>query len=326
MPEKRRCGALWSARLAPWRRAPGIVAASLAVALATGGLSSTGPTPLTSLQRAAEGHRAPLPPVRPVLGRRGSATTLQSAGVAPPHRRESGLRFAGDPHQASVWADDEHPRQAEDDRAERRRPRKVRRTFRSVCVRLCDGYYFPLSFAVPAARLRRDSEVCTARCGAQGRVFVHPSPGGSVDDMVDLQGRPYSGLSTAFLYRTEYVASCKCQPHPWETAAIERHRGYALALATKNGDADAARELQSVQARLRELARLSDEEAARTLAALAAADQSSGDLTAGEGKTSTRSGAGGSSKPRRDASPAAASSPSGGRDWAGRVFNGMSGY
>jgi hypothetical protein len=134
---------------------------------------------------------------------------------------------------------------------EEERPRPVI-TFRTMCVRLCDGYYFPISFAVTPDRLDRDRNVCASRCGAQGRLFVHPSLEPSADEMVDLQGRPYRNLPTAFLYRTQYVADCKCQPEPWETASLERHRAYALAAAAKKGNKDAAKELRSLQAKMKE--------------------------------------------------------------------------
>jgi hypothetical protein len=127
--------------------------------------------------------------------------------------------------------------------------------FRTVCVRLCDGYYFPISFAAPRDRLERDAKVCASRCGSQGRLFVHANPGGSAETMVDLSGRPYQQLKTAFLYRTEYVASCTCQPQPWEAASQERHRGYALAQAAGKGNKDAAKELQALQAKQRETAK-----------------------------------------------------------------------
>ena len=129
-------------------------------------------------------------------------------------------------------------------------------TFRTVCVRLCDGYYFPVSFAVTPDRLERDAKVCASRCGSQGRLFVHDNPGGSPETMVDLAGRPYQQLKTAFLYRTEYVASCTCQPQPWEAASQERHRGYVLTQASSKGNRDAAKELQALQAKQREAAKL----------------------------------------------------------------------
>jgi hypothetical protein len=128
-------------------------------------------------------------------------------------------------------------------------------TYRTVCVRLCDGYYFPINFAVTSERLGRDRDVCESRCGAQGRLFVHPS-GGSSDDMIDLQGRPYRQLRTAFLYRTEFVPSCKCRPDPWESASRDRHRAYALAVEAKKGNKDAAKELQALQVKLKEAAKV----------------------------------------------------------------------
>ena len=107
-----------------------------------------------------------------------------------------------------------------------------------------------------ADRLERDRDVCESRCGAQGRLFVHRNPGGSFDDMRDLAGRPYRQLRTAFLYRTEYVPSCTCQPQPWEQASQDRHRVYALAASAKKGDKDAAKELQALQTKVKEAAKL----------------------------------------------------------------------
>jgi hypothetical protein len=129
-------------------------------------------------------------------------------------------------------------------------------TFRTVCVRLCDGYYFPVSFAVGADRLDRDRNTCESRCGSQGRLFVHPNPGGSIDDLRDLAGRPYSQLRTAFLYRTEYVSACACQPQPWDQASQDRHRLYALAESARKGSKEAGKELVALQAKLKESAKV----------------------------------------------------------------------
>jgi hypothetical protein len=146
-------------------------------------------------------------------------------------------------------------------------------TFRTVCVRLCDGYYFPVSFAVTPDRLKSDSNVCRSRCGAQARLFIYRNPGGAIEDMEDLSGRPYRQLPTAFRYRTEYVSTCKCQPDPWEEASRDRHRVYALAVEARKGNKDAAKELQALRAKLPQTAEASeapaslprDPEAARRL-------------------------------------------------------------
>jgi hypothetical protein len=121
------------------------------------------------------------------------------------------------------------------------------RTYRTVCVRLCDGYYFPISFAVPRKYLARDGRRCQQSCGAEGRLFYHGDANADIADMTDLEGQPYSKLQSAFLYRTAYFPNCKCQPHPWEKEAIERHRRYALAAAARNGNKAAAMELYAPQ-------------------------------------------------------------------------------
>ena len=85
-------------------------------------------------------------------------------------------------------------------------------TYRTLCVRLCDGFYFPISFATPEAGLARDAEQCRASCGVEARLFYHPNPGGSVETMLDLTGRAYSALPNAFKYRKSLVSGCLCRP------------------------------------------------------------------------------------------------------------------
>ncbi len=160
----------------------------------------------------------------------------------PQTRRSSATQFPARQRKPSSGDDDE-PFAADDERPA---------TFRTVCVRLCDGYFFPISFAVGWDRLEHDARVCEGRCGALGRLFVHQNPGGSTDDLHDLSGRPYRQLRTAFLYRSEYIASCSCQPQPWEQVALDRHRAYALAAAAGRGNREAAKELQALQAKLKD--------------------------------------------------------------------------
>jgi Protein of unknown function (DUF2865) len=100
-------------------------------------------------------------------------------------------------------------------------------TYRTLCVRLCDGFYFPISPATPQSRFARDADVCSASCGAEARLFYHPNVGGNVDTMVDLTGMAYSALPNAFKYRQALVPSCGCRPQPWAEAERERHRAYA---------------------------------------------------------------------------------------------------
>lgn len=126
---------------------------------------------------------------------------------------------------------------------------KASNTYRTVCVRLCDGYYFPISFSVTADRFARDAKTCERSCGGQARLFAYRNPGADIDDMTDMRGQPYRKLNTAFLYRTQYVADCRCQPNPWDAEAREKHRVYALTAAKAKGNKQAAKELNELTAK-----------------------------------------------------------------------------
>jgi hypothetical protein len=139
-----------------------------------------------------------------------------------------------DDGRAGDWReDDEDEERLGDERVDGDDDRSPFVTYRTLCVRLCDGYYFPISFATPHERLAGDARACENRCGAMARLFIYANPGGDVAEMTDLEGTTYTKLPTAFLYRTEYIPSCKCQPHPWEAEARQRHHGYALIAAAK---------------------------------------------------------------------------------------------
>ena len=96
--------------------------------------------------------------------------------------------------------------------------------FRTMCVRTCDGYYFPVSHASTTSQLPRDEAICNALCPAsETRLYVHSNADQETEDMVSLRGEPYSILPTAFNYRTQARSpSCSCG------AANPRSAGLAL--------------------------------------------------------------------------------------------------
>ena len=160
----------------------------------------------------------------------------------------SSSRYWGRPSRADRDDDDD------DDREQRQRSEQrptVAGTYRTMCVRLCDGYYFPISFSATRDRLARDAKTCESSCGGQARLFIYRNPGADVEDMVDLRGQPYRQLSKAFLYRTEYVPQCRCKPNPWDAEAQERHRMYALAADKRKGNKQAAAELDALTAKMK---------------------------------------------------------------------------
>ncbi len=84
--------------------------------------------------------------------------------------------------------------------------------YRTLCVRTCDGFYFPISFSTRPSAFGVDDSMCQNMCpGADARLFVHRNPGQDIKDMTGLDGVPYTALPTAFKYRTEFVKNCSCQ-------------------------------------------------------------------------------------------------------------------
>lgn len=100
-------------------------------------------------------------------------------------------------------------------------------TYRTLCVRLCDGFYWPVSFSTTRDGFAEDKESCESSCGVPVKLFYYQNPDGTPEEAVDLKGERYASLTNAFRYRSEYVDSCKCQPHPWEAASLQRHQKYA---------------------------------------------------------------------------------------------------
>jgi hypothetical protein len=85
-------------------------------------------------------------------------------------------------------------------------------TYRTMCVRLCDGYYFPVSFSTLPNHFERDAETCQSKCAAPTELFYYQNPGSSVEQMVGAQSNtPYTSMKTAFRYRKEYVQGCSCK-------------------------------------------------------------------------------------------------------------------
>ncbi len=85
-------------------------------------------------------------------------------------------------------------------------------TYRTLCVRSCDGGFFPISFATVPARFAEDENTCKALCpAANASLFVYPNPGGKLNQAVSLTGQPYTSLPNAFRFRTKYDPTCSCK-------------------------------------------------------------------------------------------------------------------
>jgi hypothetical protein len=84
-------------------------------------------------------------------------------------------------------------------------------TYRTLCVRTCDGYYFPVSFSTVPEKFASDEQSCQSLCpGTPVALYVYRNPGADIDAMVSLDGRPYTALPTAFKFRKQFDAACSC--------------------------------------------------------------------------------------------------------------------
>ena len=96
-------------------------------------------------------------------------------------------------------------------------------TYRTICVRLCDGYYFPVSFSTLPNHFQRDQDACQSKCAAPVELYYHQNPGAGVDQAISAKGQTnYTALKTAFRYRKEYVHGCSCKEAEYQAGAGER--------------------------------------------------------------------------------------------------------
>jgi hypothetical protein len=76
----------------------------------------------------------------------------------------------------------------------------------AYCVRLCDGRYFPLPRNAGSPSMN-PQKVCSAMCpSAETKVFS----GTNISRAVANDGKNYSSIKNAFLYREQTVGNCSC--------------------------------------------------------------------------------------------------------------------
>jgi hypothetical protein len=99
-------------------------------------------------------------------------------------------------------------------------------TYRTLCVRTCDGYYFPISFQVSSSHFAEDELTCQRLCpAAEVTLYTHRNPGEEIGQAVSLAGRPYRNLPTAFRYRQALDPACTCRK-PGQSWAEALGTGY----------------------------------------------------------------------------------------------------
>jgi hypothetical protein len=85
-------------------------------------------------------------------------------------------------------------------------------TYRTVCVRTCDGAYFPVSFATTPERFIEDEKTCKALCPAtEASLYAYRNPGEDMNMAVSVSGQPYTALPNAFKFRASHDPTCSCK-------------------------------------------------------------------------------------------------------------------
>lgn len=83
---------------------------------------------------------------------------------------------------------------------------------RTICVRRCDGYYFPISFSTSRQQMQRDEAVCQSMYAEAGQaeLFAHTFHD-DIANAVSIRGERYGDNYWAFLFRDHFSPTCSSQ-------------------------------------------------------------------------------------------------------------------
>jgi len=93
--------------------------------------------------------------------------------------------------------------------------------YRTVCVRLCDGFYYPIHYSIYGSQVAQDAEKCQQNCAAPAELYVYRNPGQKIQQAISLSGSAYMDLPVALKYRSEYVNGCSCKQSEYNPTEIE---------------------------------------------------------------------------------------------------------
>lgn len=91
-------------------------------------------------------------------------------------------------------------------------PKKLAGKFRTMCVRSCDGYFFPMSNTATLRDFERDQKNCESSCpGTEMQVFYGRGPDADIAEMTSAStGLSYHELPTAWLYKRTDISGPQC--------------------------------------------------------------------------------------------------------------------
>ena len=83
---------------------------------------------------------------------------------------------------------------------------------KAVCVRTCDGGFFPVSYSAGRGNSDQLADLCRAQCPfAETRVYTY-SPARDIVDAVSAEGEPYTSHPNALRFRRTFDKTCTCRP------------------------------------------------------------------------------------------------------------------
>ena len=95
-----------------------------------------------------------------------------------------------------------------------------------LCVRHCDGGFFPIAYKATPDKLDGLAQLCKAQCpNTEVSIYTTSSDGG-VETAVTPEGAAYTALPAAFKYQKTYDPTCSCKPphQTWVQALAEAEK------------------------------------------------------------------------------------------------------
>jgi hypothetical protein len=81
----------------------------------------------------------------------------------------------------------------------------------AICVRTCDGGFFPLNYSARRGSLDSLGDLCHALCPNTEVALYTRSPDNDVGTAVSADGRPYRDLQNAFKFQKSFDPACTCK-------------------------------------------------------------------------------------------------------------------
>ncbi|WP_157234898.1 DUF2865 domain-containing protein [Methylosinus sp. LW4] len=96
----------------------------------------------------------------------------------------------------------------------------------AVCVRACDGGFFPISYSARRANLADLQELCRAQCPNVEVTLYTRSPSRDIETAVSMDGEAYGDHPNALKFTKSYDPTCSCRPpgRSWAETLAEAER------------------------------------------------------------------------------------------------------